>query len=54
MKKNYLQHVGGTPINNEMNAILTESKQNTSNPTLFRQNIYKIVNGIIEKPLKRN
>jgi hypothetical protein len=54
MKKNYLQHVGGTPINNEMNAILTESKQNTSNPTLFCQNIYKIVNGIIEKPLKRN
>ena len=54
MKKNYLQHVGGTPINNEMNAILTESKQNTSNPTLFRQNIYRIVNGIIEKPLKRN
>ena len=38
-----------TTINNEMNAILTESKQNTSNPTLFRQNIYKIVNGIIEK-----
>ena len=49
VKKNYLQHISGTPINNEMNAILTESKQNTSNPTLFRQNIYKIVNGIIEK-----
>ena len=49
IKKNYLQHIGGTPINDEMNAILTESRQNTSNPTLFSQNIYRIVNGIIEK-----
>ena len=32
IKKNYLQHIGGTPINDEMNAILTESRQNTSIP----------------------
>ena len=36
IKKNYLQHIGGTPINDEMNAILTESRQNTSNPTSVR------------------
>lgn len=46
IKKNYLQHIGGTPINDEMNAILTESRKNTSNPTLFSQNIYRIVTSI--------
>ena len=49
MKKNYPQHIGGTPINDEMNALITEEKQNTSDQTLFNQNIYKIVNGIVEK-----
>lgn len=28
---------------------ITEEKQNTSDQTLFNQNIYKIVNGIVEK-----
>ena len=46
IKKNYLQHIGGTSINDEMNAILTESRKNTSNPTLFSQNIYRIVTSI--------
>ena len=49
LKKNYPQHIGGTPINDEMNALITEEKQNTSDQTLFNQNIYKIVNGIVEK-----
>ncbi len=29
LKKNYPQHIGGTPINDEMNALITEEKQNT-------------------------
>jgi thiol-disulfide isomerase/thioredoxin len=49
VKKNFMQHIGGTPINDEMNAVLTEEKQNTSDPTLFSQRIYKVVNGIVEK-----
>lgn len=49
LKKNYPQHIGGTPINDEMNALFTEEVQNTSDQTLFNQNIYKIVNGIVEK-----
>ena len=49
VKKNFLQHIGGTPINDEMNAVLTEEKQNTSDPTQFSRRIYMVVNGIVEK-----
>lgn len=48
-KRYVLQQIGGTPINNELAVVLNEKKSISSNQTSNSQNMFKIVESIVEK-----
>lgn len=49
LKKVYALKVGGTPVNDDLDAFISEQNHKTDDHGAYRQNMYSIVSNIVEK-----
>ncbi|MCR5333459.1 MAG: DUF4369 domain-containing protein, partial [Bacteroidaceae bacterium] len=49
LKKGYVQHIGGTPVNDDLMAVFSEQKNAQVDLQLSRKNMYGIVSNIVTK-----
>ena len=49
LRKGYVQHIGGTPVNDDLMAVFSEQKNAPDDLQLSRKNMYGIVSNIVTK-----
>lgn len=49
LKNDYVQHIGGTPVNDDLMAVFSEQKNTPDDLQLSRKNMYGIVSNIVTK-----